>query len=198
MHAPQGLAVSPDGTLYVADTFNHRIRRISADGIITTLAGTGVHAYTGDGGPAQAAALAYPRAVAVGQDGTVYIADMSNQRIRHVTRDNVISTLAGIGRAGFGGDDEPACKALLRSPAGVAVGPDGAVYVSDTSNQRIRCVTRDNVISTLAGIGLPGVNGDGGPADRATLSYPHAIAVGPGGLVHVITADRLRRFGIRH
>ncbi|MET7391237.1 NHL repeat-containing protein [Streptomyces sp. NPDC005529] len=195
---PEGVAAGSDGTVYIADTSNHRIRRIGADGIITTLAGTGQPDSTGDGGPAHQATLSDPRSVAVNGDGTVYIADTSNHRIRRIGTDNVITTLAGTGRNGFGGDGGPAHQARLATPRSVAVGPGGTVYVADMLNHRIRRIGADNVITTLAGTGRPDSTGDGGSAHQATFSSPHGVAVSPDGLVHVIADSRLRRFGTPH
>ena len=114
---PQGVAVGPDGSLYIADTVNHRIRRVGPDGIITTVAGTGGRlGFTGDGGPATQARLSIPRGVAVGPDGSLYIADYGNNRIRRVGADGIITTVAGIGVGGFAGDGGPATQAKLNNP----------------------------------------------------------------------------------
>jgi DNA-binding beta-propeller fold protein YncE len=148
-HFPGGQAASPggriargaDGSLYVADTEDFRLRRIDPQGITTTIAGTGTWGFAGDGGPAAAAQLGRLSDVAVGADGRLFIADTDNDCVRVITPDGVIATFAGqCGQAGFAGDDGPATAALLDRPYGVEVGPAGEVYVADTHNQRIRVV----------------------------------------------------------
>ncbi|MEW2036524.1 Teneurin-2 [Streptomyces sp. NPDC005534] len=190
-----GVAVAPDGTVYIADMSNHRVRRVGVDGVITTFAGTGQPGFGGDHGPARQALLARPIGVAVGPDGTVYIVDASNRRIRRVGGDGIIATVARGGQVGFGGDGGPVNQAIFADPRAVAVGPDGAVYIADTFNHRVRRVTPDGIITTLAGSGQVGFGGDGSPAPQAVLSFPNGVAVGPDGLVHVITGSRLRCFG---
>ncbi|MET7390620.1 NHL repeat-containing protein [Streptomyces sp. NPDC005529] len=198
LHFPTNVAVGPDGTVYIADISNHRVRRVTTNGIITTVAGTGQHGYGGDGGPAHHAALAAPRSMAVGPEGSLYIADTFNHRIRRIAADGTITTLAGTGQSGFSGDDGPAHHATLSAPRSLAVRSDGTVYVADMFNHRIRRIAADATITTLAGTGQPGFSGDDGPAHHATLSAPHAVTVGSGGFVHVITGHRLRRFGTPH
>ncbi|MET7391787.1 NHL repeat-containing protein [Streptomyces sp. NPDC005529] len=198
LYYPTSVAVGPDGTVYIADTYNERIRYVAVDGTITTLAGTGEPGYSGDNGPAHQAQLCYPVGLAVGPDGTVYIADTSNHRIRHVALDGTITTLAGTGRNGYGGDNGPGREAQLQYPTGVAVDPDGTLYIADTSNHRIRHVALDGTITTVAGTGQNGYGGDGGPSHQATLTHPRILALGPDRLVHVTTGNCLRRFGIPH
>ncbi|MET7391561.1 NHL repeat-containing protein [Streptomyces sp. NPDC005529] len=195
---PTGVAVSLNGAVYIADMSNHRVRRVTTDGVIDTVAGTGRRGFGGDGGPARYAALCDPRGVAAGPDGTVHIAGTSNHRIRRISADGVIDTLIGTGQPGFNGDDAPAQQTSLAAPRGVAVGSNGAVYIADTSNHRIRRIGPDGAICTLAGNGQEGYAGDNGPADLATLFYPRAVAVGPNGLVYIITGHRIRRFGTPH
>ncbi|MFB1482347.1 RHS repeat-associated core domain-containing protein [Corallococcus sp. RDP092CA] len=193
--APRGVAVALDGTVYIVDTGNHRIRQVKPNGVIATVAGNGVKGATGDGGRALAASLDSPEAMAVGPEGTLYIADTGNHRIRRVTPDGVISTLAGTGLAADGGDGGPATLANLRAPAGVAVGPDGGIYLADTGNHRIRRVTPDGNISTVAGTGVRGSAGEGGLAIAASLDTPRALVVGPEGFLSFVDSGsrRLRR-----
>ena len=195
---PKGLARAADGTLYIADTLNSRIRRVDpVTGVITTIAGTGARGYGGDGGPATAAVLNLPRAVAVTAAGDVLVADTDNQRIRridHVT--GIITTLAGTGRFGHGGDGDPATAARLASPQALALAPDGTVVVADTRNARIRRIDPGTgVITTIAGTGEPGDSGDGGPATAARLSLPRGLALAPDGSLYVADAGahRVRR-----
>ncbi len=140
--------------------------------VVRTLAGTGVPAFAGDGGPATAAQLKAPGGVSVGPNGVVYIMDTGNARIRRVNPDGVISTLAGNGSVGSSGDGGPAINAQL-SLVGIAVGPTGNVYVA--GGNRIRQITPDGVIQVFAGNGTPGYSGDGGPAAQALVS-PSALA----------------------
>jgi uncharacterized protein (TIGR03437 family) len=140
---PQGVAVDASGNVYIADTNNHRVRKLATDGTITTVAGIGLATITfsGDGGPATKAALYYPKDVAVDAANNLYIVDSFNSRIRVVTPDGTINTVAGGARTGSGGDGGPATSAQLRFPVGIALGPKGALYISDTQNNEIRVLT---------------------------------------------------------
>ncbi|MGE5178398.1 MAG: hypothetical protein ACM3PF_04805 [Bacteroidota bacterium] len=141
LRAPQGLCLSSTGDLYVADAGNNAVRRISPAGVITTVAGTGIAGYAGDGSLAAAARLNGPRAVERAPSGDLYVADTGNDVVRRVEAGSLrISTIAGNGTAGFGGDGGSATAASLHSPRGIAVAPSGAYYVSDAGNQRIRRV----------------------------------------------------------
>jgi sugar lactone lactonase YvrE len=128
------------GNLYVADDNNHRIRRIDRSGVVTTVAGNGTEGATGDGGPALSAQLNHPRGVAVDGRGDLFVADSMNHRVRMVDPAGIISTVAGCGRQGFGGDGGPATTARLFEPRGVAVDVAGRLFVADTYNDRIRRV----------------------------------------------------------
>jgi RHS repeat-associated protein len=139
---PNGVEVGPDGTLYIVDSSNQRVRKVGPDGIISTVAGSNVlFGSLGDGGPAQDARLFNPQGVAVGPDGTLYIADSFNNRVRKVSPDGIISTIAGNGQVGFSGDGGPAQDARLADPSGLAVSPDGTLYIADFNNNRVRKVT---------------------------------------------------------
>ena len=155
------------GNVYLADGNNNRIRKVNTLGIITTIAGNGTGGYSGDGGAATAAKLAVPNGIAVDGMGNVYITDNSNSRIRKVDPTGIITTIAGNGTSGYGGDDGIATAAELRDPHGVAVDVAGNVYIGDFENYRIRKVNTDGVISTVAGNGTPGNSGDGGLATDA-------------------------------
>jgi hypothetical protein len=137
-----GLAFDTSGNLFVADTLNHAVRRISPDGIVITIAGNGTPGYSGDGGPATAAQLQDPEDVAVDRAGNLYIADTSNNVIRKISLNETISTFAGNGVAGFSGDSGPASGASLNSPGGVAVDASGNLFIADYMNSRIRIVSR--------------------------------------------------------
>jgi len=188
---PVGLATDAAGNVYFADYYNQRVRKVTvATGIITTVAGSGVAGFLGDGGIATAAQLYYPTAVAVDGAGNVYIADSNNNRIRRVAAaTSVITTIAGTGTAGVGGDGGPASAAQLNSPIGVAVDAGGNIYIADTQNHRIRKITAaTGVISTFAGSGVAGYDGENRTATLARLYIPTSVAVDPAG--NVFIADR--------
>jgi RHS repeat-associated protein len=194
------VAVAPDGSFYIADSGNNRIRRVGPDGIITTVAGNGFVVFNGDGGPATQAALFVSFGLAVAPDGSFYIADPINNRIRRVGPDGIITTVAGNGSDGGSGDGGPATQAELSDPAGVAVAPDGSFYIADSGNNRIRRVGPDGIISTVAGNGTEGGSGDGGPATQAALSDPFGVAVAPDGSFYVAdpnsNINRIRRVAL--
>ena len=176
---PSGVVVTSDGTVYIADRLNHRIRKVDATtGIITTVAGTGTGGDSGDGGPATAAQLNQPIGVAVTSDGTLYIADAFNHRIRKVdATTGIITTVAGTGTGGYGGDNGLATAAQLNYPTGVAVASDGTMYIGDWNNHRVRKVASDGTITTLAGTGTGGYGGDDGAATAAQLNNPYGVLV---------------------
>ncbi|MET9504308.1 RICIN domain-containing protein [Streptomyces sp. NPDC006622] len=175
---PREVAVDSEGNVYITDTDNHKIRKVTADGRISTFAGTGSANFSGDGGLATAAQLNLPMGVAVDRVGVVYIADSNNNRIRRVTTDGRISTFAGTGVAGPLGDGGLAVSAQLRCPRGVAVDSEGNVYIADGDNHRVRKVTKaDGKISTVAGTGSANFSGDGGLATAAQLNLPMGVAV---------------------
>jgi len=195
LHQPRGIAVGSDGSLYIADMINQRIRHITPDGIITTVAGTGERGYSGDGIPANQAELDYPTDVAVDPEGILYIADSQNRRIRRVTLDGIITTVAGIGTAGYFGDGGPANQAQLEQPNRIAIGSDGSLYIAGYAAHRVRRITPDGIITTVAGTGLSRDSGDGGPAVQASFRSPSGIALGPDGSLYIAdyAAHRVRR-----
>ena len=192
---PTAVASGPDGSLYIADQYNNRIRRISPDGIISTVAGNGGKGYGGDGGLATKAQLNWPTGVAVAPDGSLYIADQVNNRVRRVDPDGIITTVAGTGIASYSGDGGPAIQARLYYPTSVAAGPDGSVYVTDEYNNRVRKIGTDALINTVAGSGSRTYSGDGGPATSAGMWGMRAIAVGADGSLYIATRvdHRVRR-----
>jgi hypothetical protein len=155
-NTPWGLAVDSQNRVYVADSGNHAVRRIDADGTVTTVAGTGTAGYSGDGGPATAARISGPSRITFDSAGNLYLADSGNNRIRKVTPADVISTVAGTGVAGSTGDGGQATAARLRNPYDVAVAGNGTIYIADRGNHKIRKVTPAGVISTVAGTGSAG------------------------------------------
>ncbi len=195
LRQPRGVAVDDQGVLYIADWLDHRIRMVAPTGVIHTLAGTGTEGFSGDGGPASQAEFAFPNAVAVAQDGTVYVADTANHRIREISTDGMITTFAGDGTDGFGGDHGPAVEAHLSEPWGLALDELGSVYIADFGNHRIRKVDSDGIITTVVGTGEPGFSGDGGGPLAARLGSPQGIAVDGHGDFFVADTDNHR---LRH
>lgn len=191
LNFPSAVAVDRAGNLYIADTMNHRVRKVdAATGIITNVAGTGQARYSGDDGPAVSAAINEPTGLAV-SDEALYIADQSNNRVRRVDlATGVITTVAGDGTAAYNGDQVSAVQASLAGPSGVALGGDGVVYVADTFNSRIRSVDpATGQIATVAGDG--GTYRYQGPAEPSSpsLSRPAGIAVGSDGNVYMTDSD---------
>lgn len=157
-----------------------------APGIITTIAGTGVPGYSGDGVPAIRASLWNPYGVAADANGSVYIADALNHRIRQVRPDGVITTVAGTGTAGYSGDGGPAAQASLNTPYGVAVDAQGSVYIADWGNRRIRCVGTDGDITTVAGNGTESYSGDGSLATETGMDQPWGVAIDASGTLYML------------
>jgi len=200
-NSPYNVAVAADGTLYIADDDNNRVRRVTPDGIISTVVGTGVAGFAGDGGPADQAQLSVVRNVAIGPDGSLYIADVSNERVRRVGPDGIITTVAGSGGLGtYSGDGGPASEAKLdlHSSPGIALGPDGSLYIADVSNHRVRRVGPDGIITTVAGRSIWGFSGDGGPATEASFLFPTGIALAPDGSLYISDNrnHRIRRVAV--
>ncbi len=195
LNSPTAVALDASGNVYIADTNNHRVRRVSAPGIITTFAGNGRLGFRGDNGPATSAEMVGPTLLAVDAQGGVSIYDSGNQRIRIVAPNGIIRTTVGNGQRGFGGDGGPAIQATLGFLRGIAIHPDGSLLISDSTNNRIRRVS-GGVINTVAGTGVAGFGGDGGPATGAILRSPSGIAVHPGGGIFFLDSsnERIRRF----
>jgi sugar lactone lactonase YvrE len=174
LFAPHDLAFDADGDLLIADTLNHRIRRVDRRGTITTIAGNGLAAYSGDGGPATQASLNTPQGVAFDREGALLIADTFNHVVRRVDNSGKIATFAGT-VPGHGGDGGPAKLAQINLAMAVAAAPDGSIYISDAANSRVRRVNSDGVIQTVIGYGPAqdtygaGFAGDGGPPEKAKI-----------------------------
>jgi sugar lactone lactonase YvrE len=181
LSGPAGVAVDKSGNLFIADYQNQRVLKVTPAGVLSTVAGNGTQGFSGDGGPATAAQLNQPWAVAVDISGNLFIADLMNHSIRKVTSDGRINTIAGIGVPGFSGDDAQAAAAQLNYPVGVALDSAGNLYIADSGNHCIRKVTSAGIISTVAGNGIAGFGGDGGPATVAHLNHPASIAIDNGG-----------------
>jgi Bacterial Ig-like domain (group 3)/NHL repeat len=194
LDTPTGIAVDANGNVYIADSHNHRIRKITS-GNIATIAGTGAPGFSGDGNSAAAAQLWLPSSVAVDSTGNLYIADTNNQRIRKIAG-TTISTIAGDGEELFWGDGSAATSAVLDSPTGVAVDASGNLYIADRDNQRVRMVAATGTISTIAGSGAAsfpgGFSGDGATATSALLSKPSGVSIDAAGNLYIADTDNQR------
>jgi len=199
LNHPYGLAIDSTGAIYISDTDNARIRRVSPSGIISTVAGDGIPGASGDGGSALSASLSDVAGVALDAAGNFYFGDASNRRVRKVTPAGMISTVAGTGMPGFSGDGGPATNATLTRPSFVVVDPAGNLYITDSSNQRIRRVDLNGTITTVAGNGLAGFSGDGGLATDASFMFPLGMAMDKIGNLYVADANnhRIRRIDLR-
>jgi uncharacterized protein (TIGR03437 family) len=193
LNSPHAVATDAAGNVYIADTANNVVRKVSTSGTITTFAGNGIFGVGGDGGAATAAQMMGPAGVAVDAQGNVYISDTTGQRIRVVTPSNgQINTYAGNRTTGYSGDGSSAINAELNTPTGLAVDTSGNLYIADTLNSAIRKVTPAGTISTVAGTGIQGYAGDGGPATGAELYYPQAVAVDSGGNLYIADTQNNR------
>jgi len=182
------IAADSQGNLYLADSWNNRIRKVAANGIIATIAGTGEPGFSGDGGVATAAKLNCPRGIAVDGQGNLYISDSGNSRIRKISATGTITTVAGTGTAGFAGDGGPATSAQISYPRGLAVKSDGTLYFADGLNFRIRMISANGTMSTLAGMGAHGASGDGGPAKDAMIGLAQSLTLDSGGNLYFTDA----------
>jgi myo-inositol-hexaphosphate 3-phosphohydrolase/sugar lactone lactonase YvrE len=192
LRAPRTMAADAAGNIYIADTENHRVRRVSASGVITTIAGTGSAGYSGDGGPATSAKLNNPHGVAVDGAGNVYVADSPNHRVRRIDTSGRIATVAGTGSSGYNGDGIAATSARLNYPKGVEIGPDGLLYIADANNHRVRRISSSGIIATVAGSGSAGLSGDGGPATSAKLNTPRNVTFDASGNLYIADDNNCR------
>ncbi len=191
LNSPTGVCTDAAGNLYIADVGNYRIRKVDTSGNITTVAGNGVEAGTGDGGPATQASMYVPIRCVVDSKGNLYVADQSGQKIRMINPAGIISTFAGTGaNAGprslgtYSGDGGPAGDAGLNNPTAITVDSAGNIYFSDQYNQRIRKVDKNGIITTIAGNGSAAYSGDNGPATSAALNYPGGLVADQNGDIY--------------
>jgi sugar lactone lactonase YvrE len=189
------VTVDASGNVYFSDAGNNRIRKVSTSGIITTIAGNGMEAFSGDGGQANAAAIYRPSGIALDSSGNLYFVDAGNIRVRKISVSGVISTVAGNGTYGFSGDGGPATSAELGHPVAVALDLSGNLYVSEFDNRRIRKVDAAGIITTIAGDGTAGFNGDNLPANSAHISQPRSLIADSAGNLYFAdsTDNRVRK-----
>jgi sugar lactone lactonase YvrE len=189
---PFGIAIDVDKNLYIADRLNQRIRKVAPPlGIITTMVGNGTAGYNGDGTALTGLRLNWPSGLAVDSANNIFIADMYNHRIRKIAL-SFLTTVAGNGTMGFGGDSGPATAAFLSSPTGIAFDNGGNLFFVDTGNNRVRRITPGGVISTVAGSGTQGPRGDGLPATLAELNIPLSVAVDRAGGIYIADTQNNR------
>jgi sugar lactone lactonase YvrE len=204
LYGPGGLAVDAAGNLYFADHYNNRIRKVSPDGIITTVAGSGPAASAGDGGLATKARLNGPFGLALDRSGNLFVSEAGTEvdrgyRVRKVSPDGIITTVAGSDASGFSGDGGPATQARLSVPLGVAVDTEGNLFIADADNHRIRKVDANGIISTVAGNGTSRYAGDGVLATATGLDWPKGLAVDAVGNLLIADANGvpvLKLFGV--
>jgi uncharacterized protein (TIGR03437 family) len=193
---PNAAVAAPDGTVYIADAGNHRVRKIGTDGIITTFAGPGNFLNLGDGGPATSAYLANPRSLALDTQGNLFVADSSGLRIRKITPTGIITTVGGTGLSSFSPDGGFAAVTDI-APNWVKVAGDGTIYFSEmTLRPRVRKIMPSGIIATIAGTGVRGFSGDGGPATSAQLMATTGIAVDPVGALYISDGARVRKVDV--
>jgi hypothetical protein len=178
------IAVDTSGNIYFAEQ-NHKVRKIDAAGIVTTIAGNGLNGYNGDSIPATNASLSYPYLGAVDGLGNVYFADFGNQRIRKVSTSGIITTIAGTGTPGTAGDGGPATAAALNGPIFLYLSPTGTIYIPANGANKVRKINSADIISTVAGSGVLGNTGDGGSATSATLDVPNSVALDDSGNLYI-------------
>ena len=185
LYQPNEVIIDAAGNLYIADVFNNRIRKVTTQGIISTVVGNGVFGYSGDGGLATAAELSNASQVVLDATGNMFIADQRNNVIRKVNTTGIISTVVGNGVAAYAGDGGQATACEINYVDGVAIDASGNLYIADQGNSRIRKVNTSGIINTIVGTGLAGYSGDGGQAAIAELFNATTIKIGCGGNLYI-------------
>lgn len=184
VNSPDFITIDAGGNIYFGDNTNTRIRKVTPSGIITTIAGTGVAGFSGDGGPATSAQIKGPKGIAIDAVGNIYFVDRANLRIRKINTTGIISTIAGTGASSYTGDGGPATSATLGWPWDIKIDASGNIIFSDFGNHCIRKIDAAGIITTIVGNGNQGNSGDGGPATSALLNFPTGITFdGVGNLI---------------
>jgi sugar lactone lactonase YvrE len=197
LNAPYDVAIDKHGNIYFTDFQNQRVRRIDSFGIITTIAGTGINGYNGDG-RGDTTKLNFPMGLTIDSLGNLFIADYGNHRVRKIDNSGIITTIAGTGTPGYNGDSIIATSAELLFPADIAIDESsnssrsGNIYLVDQENQRIRCIHPSGIITTIAGNGTQGFYGDGGDAKLAEFHLPIGIALDDTGNIYIADQDNSR------
>jgi sugar lactone lactonase YvrE len=190
---PADVLVDKFGNIFISDSTNYRIRKVTSAGVISTAAGTGTRGFSGDGGAATAAQFNLPMGLAIDGSAALYITDLNNERVRKLTPDGVLNTITGNGTPGLTGDGGPAISAELNTPYGIAIDGAGNVFIADTNNHCIRKVAPDGTISTVVGQGgIAGFSGDGGQALYAQLNFPAGVAVDGAGDLFIADTNNNR------
>jgi sugar lactone lactonase YvrE len=189
---PSDVRLDSQGNVFVADLMNHRIRKITRDGLITTVAGTGVAGYNGDGGPAVDAQLNTPYGIFLDKNDNLLIADSNNNVIRKVGKDGIIQTIAGTGEKGYEGDGGQARQAKLDAPQSLGIDAEGRIYIGDEHNDAIRVLELDGTMRTIVGGKGPGFSGDGGLASQAQIADPENLLVRKDGSILITVRDNAR------
>ena len=197
LNLPRGITVDKNGNLYIADADNNRIRKVTALGVISSIAGVNIDGFTGDGGPATDAQIFFPTSVAVDNAGNIFFSDTGNHRIRKITPDGIINTVWGTGSAGFSGDDGLGINAQLNAPGGLSIDTAGNLYVADRLNHRIRKMGLDGKVSTVVGSGVQGVNGDGTDVRTTQLDSPAGVGLDQQGNFYIADTENHRVIKIK-
>jgi trimeric autotransporter adhesin len=192
LHAPYDIRLDAQGNLYIADVYNHAVRKVDHAGIITTIAGTGTAGFSGDNGPATQAQLSKPYGLLLDTEEYLFIADSENNRIRKLGRDGVITTIAGTGTAGFSGDNGPALAAQFNVPQSLAQDAQGRLYIGDEHNHALRAIEPNGTVRTIIGNHGHGYAGDGGLATAAQIADPENLLVRRDGSLLITARDNAR------
>lgn len=190
--SPVSITIDVGSNLYIADYSESTVRKVNTSGIISTIAGTGVYGYSGDGGQATAALISDPTGVAVDTSGNIYFWDCANNRIRKINANGIISTVIGNGIPGFSGDGNAATSAEIYGGGYITVNASGNIYFSDGDNYRVRFVNAQGIIFTIAGTGVQGYSGDGGLAISAEINAPSGITTDASGSVYFADSENQR------
>ncbi len=200
LYGPCCVIADDTGNIYIADSWNNRIRKVNTSGIISLVAGTGIGSYSGDGGQAKFADLNKPFRIVFDVAWNMYIADSFNSRIRMINSSGIITTIAGNGIAGYSGDGGPASSAEINKAYGLSIDRAGNIYIGDTYNNRVREVNTSGTISLLAGNGFAGYSGDGGQATSAELKFDCGVSLDYNYNLYIVdyNNNRVRMFPVPH